>query len=128
MTSLLEGALKTKIAAAFKGKLTVGTIRRETTAAVNSLGDTITPTVATYSFNGIRETFSARYRVQALIPETDVAILVLLGSVVPATTPKQEDLIYLSTPWNKWHKVRNILEIDPAGASCKLQVYEVPAP
>jgi len=128
MTSLLVSGIKTKVAAAFKGKLTLGTIRRETTVGLNALGDPTTPTVTTFSFEGIREDFSKWYKAQSGIPETDVGILVLLGSVVPATTPKQDDLIFLSAPWSLWYKVRNVLSIDPAGATARLQAYEVPAP
>lgn len=128
MTSLLEGAIKAKIAAGFKGKLTLGTLRREAFSTVDSSGDLTTSTVTTYAFEGIREAFSARYKAQAQIPDTDVSILILLGSVVPATTPKQDDKIYLETPWNAWYQVRKVLEIDPAGASCKLQAYEIPTP
>lgn len=128
MTSLLEGKLKAAIAKGFKGKLTKGTIRREGVTAVNSAGDPSTSTVTTYEFEGIRESYSAIYKARADIPIEDVRILVLLGSVKPATNPRQGDLIYLKAPWNTWHKVRTIPEIDPAGASARCQAYEVPAP
>lgn len=128
MVSLLEGTLKARIAAGFKGKLTTGTLRRDTAGAVDSAGDATTPTVTTYTINGIRDSFSASYLAQTGIPITDVRILVLLGSVVPATTPVEDDAIYLNAPWNRWHQVRRVLEIDPAGASCLLQAFEIPAP
>lgn len=126
MVSLLEGKLKTKIAAAFNGKLTRGTIRRETPTGVNSGGSPNNPTVTTAGFNGIRESFSAFYKAQANIPETDVSILILLGSTT--IEPKQDDLVYLDKPWYKWHKVRRVLTVDPAQASMKVQAYEVAAP
>jgi hypothetical protein len=130
MTSLLEGALKAKIATAFKGKLTTGTLRRVTAGGLNSLGDPITPTTTNYPFvSGIRESFSVAFAARAGIPVTDVRILILLGSIVPPTiVPVADDLVFLSTPWNKWHKVRAVISIDPAAASAVLQAYEIPTP
>jgi len=128
MTSLLVSGLKNKIAAAFKGKLTLGTLRRESFTGLDADGDPTGTTTATYTFEGIRESFTARYKAQAGIPDTDVAILILLGSCKPAVTPTQNDKIYLQAPWNAWFQVRKVLEIDPAGASARLQAYEIPAP
>lgn len=128
MTSLLEGALKAKIARSFKGKLTLGSIRRETATTVDNLGNDVPSTPSTFTFEGIREDFSAYYKANAGIPDTDVSILVLLGSVKPVTTPVSSDKIYLQAPWNKWYQVRKVLSIDPAGASAKLQAYEIEAP
>lgn len=126
--SLLEKQLKKKVASVFKGKLTRGIISRDTGATTNSAGDTVAGSPLTFTFEGIRESFSARYQMQAGIPTTDVSILILLGSVKPATTPQDDDKVYLKAPWNAWHQVRRTLEIDPAGATAKLQVYEIPAP
>lgn len=126
---MLEGALKAQIAKSFKGRLTLGTIRREVVTEIDDdTGDDVAPTVTTFSFEGIRESFSARYKAQSGIKAEDVKILVLLGSCVPATTPVQGDKIYLEAPWNKWHHVREVMEIDPAGATASLMAYEVPAP
>jgi hypothetical protein len=128
MTSPLEGALKAKIAAAFKGKLTLGSIRRDGTTSVDGVGDEVPGTPSTYTFEGIRESFSTYTKAAAGIPDTDVSILVLLGSVKPVTIARQGDQIYLQAPWNKWHQVRRVLEIDPAEASQRLQAYEIPDP
>jgi len=99
MVSLLERRLKRIVAKAFKGKLTKGTLRRPGATAVDDNGDEIPGQAATYAIGEcIRESFSAYYRAQAGIP------------------------------WNKWHQVRKILEVDPAGASAKYQVYEIPDP
>jgi hypothetical protein len=127
-TSLLDGALKKKIAAAFKGRLTKGTVRREVAAGLNSFGDPTTPTVSTFSFEGVRQSFSLFTKASSGIPETDVAIVVLLGSLKPDTSLKKDDKIFLAVPWNTWHQVRKVLEIDPANAACRLQCYEIPAP
>lgn len=124
MASLLEGALKKKIAAAFKGRLTKGMLWRETSGSLDSWGDLMPGTLASYKFEGIRESFSAFYAATAGIPLTDVSILILLGSI--RTTPLQTDELYLDKPWFKWYQIRRILEIDPAQASMKLQCFEIP--
>ncbi len=132
MTSLLEGRLKAKLAKAFHGKLTVGVLRRSVAGAVDDRGNATTPTITTYTFNGIRETWSARYHAQSGIPTTDVSVLILQGSLKPVTVLSKEtdmdQLVYLSKPWFKWYKIRDVLEVDPAEASARLQCYEVPAP
>lgn len=129
--SLLPSALKQTIAKAFKGRLLTGTLRREAVASVNSHGDPVVGTITSFTFEGIRESFSARYKAQSGIPADDVSILVLQGSLKPATTITMDDqgaFIFMGTPWNKWHKIRVVLEIDPAGATARLQCFEVAAP
>jgi len=131
MVSLLESQFKARIAKAFKGKLLRGTFRRSVESTQDSFGDLATPTVTSFSFEGIRESFSARYKAQSGIPESDVSILILVGSVKPPTVfteADQDQMVFMSTPWNEWYKIRRVLEIDPAGASVRLQCYEVPAP
>ena len=131
MVSLLESKLKAAIAKGFQGKLLQGTLRREAPAGRDTYGDATGAVITTFTFEGIRETWTARYKAMAGIPETDVSILILQGSFNPVTVVTKEDqnsYIYMSTPWLAWYKVRNVLEVDPAGASARLQVYEVPAP
>ena len=126
MVSPLEGALKRAIAKGFTGKLTLGVLRRSETSGVDSWGDPLPPTTTDITFNGIREDFSAFTKAQAGIPETDVKILILLGSMKPSElTPKKDDLVYMKKPWNQWYMCRRVLSIDPAGASCNLQAYAV---
>lgn len=128
MVSLLESRLKKSLASAFKGRLTRGTLRRVASTTVDAAGDLVPGAASSFTFEGIRESFDARYRAQAGIPENDVQILILLGSIKPATTPRQEDQIFLSTPWSKWHKIRQVLSVDPAGASGSYQCYEIEDP
>jgi hypothetical protein len=125
MASPLEGSLKRAIAKGFAGKLTLGVLRRSTSSGVDDKGDALPPTTTDTRFNGIRSDFSAFSKAQAGIPETDVKILVLLGSMKPEITPKKDDLIYMRRPWNQWYMCRRVLTIDPAGASCELQAYAV---
>jgi hypothetical protein len=121
------GINNSRVAAGFKGKLTKGTLHRPGSTTVDDFGDDVPGTPETYAIGEcIREDFSAFYRVQAGIPDTDVSILILLGTV--ATVPRKDDFVYLKTPWNRWHKIRRILTIDPAGASGKYQAFEVDAP
>lgn len=128
MTSLLDRALKEKIARGFKGRLTKGTLRRDQSTTTDSDGNPIPGTPLTFTIEGIRENFSLYTKANSGIPETDVPILIILGLVKPETIPVKDDKIFLATPWNRWHQVRRVLEIDPAGASCRVQAYEIPAP
>ncbi len=79
MTSFLEGPLKKAIAQGFRGRLSKGTLRRYT-YTIDSKGDRIPGSHIDYPFEGTRDDFDARYRMQAGIPEKDVRVLVLLGS------------------------------------------------
>ncbi len=131
MVSLLEGKLKAKIAQGFKGKLTKGVLRRSVATGLDSRGNPTAPTITSFNFEGIRESWSALYKANAGIPDTDVSILILQGSFKPVTviTKADEDAeIFLDKPWNAWFQVRKVLEVDPAGASARLQCYEIPAP
>jgi hypothetical protein len=126
MTSFLVSKLKKDVARAFKGKLKTGKIQNNQGDSQDDFGDIAPPdTAVTYSFNGIRENFDAAWMARALIPETDVSILILLGSVSPVYIPVQDDLIFIES---LWHKVRKVMKIDPAGASIQLQCYVVPGP
>lgn len=126
MVSPLSSQIKKQVASALRGRLLSGTLRRDVPASLDSYGDPVPGTAAEYSFEGIRETYSARYRAQAGIPAEDVSFLVILGSVVPATTPAQGDHIKLEN--TDWHCVREVPEMDPAGATAKCQCYAVADP
>ena len=115
--------MKKAIAKGFKGKLKQGIVRRATAGGVDEWGDPVPSTTAEYPFEGIRESFDASWAASAGIPTTDVGILVLLGST--GIEPAQGDAIQIE---GKWHQVRRVLDVDPAGASMKLQAYEVSEP
>jgi len=121
MTSFLD-QIRTEIAKGFKGKLRRGTLRRRI-MLLNEFNDLETVSYTEYIFDGIRADFDARYRQQASIPETDVKILVILGSL--AIVPTQEDEILIE---GQWHRVRQVLSIDPANAHADLQVYQIATP
>jgi len=124
MASILEGSLKATIAQKFQGKLLVGTISRRIPSALDAYGDAVPGTTQTFTFTGIREHFSAMYIAKTGIPDQDVRILILLGSVKPVTIPKQGDFIYIGVP-PRWHQFRKVLEVDPAGASMSVQATEI---
>lgn len=132
MVSQLEAELKRKVARAFRGKLTKGKLRRVTSTAVDNKGNPVVSAVSYFSFqSGIRETYSAFYKANSGIPDTDVSILVLNGSFTPKTVVTKADegnLIYLGKPWNAWYQIRRYIDGDPADASVKMQCYEVDAP
>lgn len=130
MTSLLEGALRKRVAQGFKGRLLKGQLRLTTPTTQNSLGDPVPGTTTTFTFEGIRDNFDASYAARANIPLTDVKVLIILGSVKPVLTQDQEQHLQNFQVFivNKWHTVRRVLKIDPARASAELQCYESPAP
>jgi hypothetical protein len=133
MPSILAGSLRKQIASGFKGRLLRGTIRRDTASGgLNSLGDPAAVTTQTFTFEGIREDFSAIYRERAGIPDEDVKILMIAGLIKPATDPRKDDYVNLPDPFNgntaRWHRVRKVLATDPATASHQLQCFPCGAP
>jgi len=123
MVSLLESEIKKTVAAAFKGVLLTGTLRRVASTSVDSFGDPIPGTATTFPFEGIRESFNAAYARQAGIPVTDIKILVIAGSLT--TNPIKGDQILIR---GQWHQVRALLGRDPADATHELQCYEITDP
>lgn len=108
----------------FKGKLRTASLRRVTPGSgVDELGDALAGSSALHEFDGIRETFSATFRAGAGIPQDDVQIMLIArrGSV----SPRQGDQVLIE---GLWHEVRAVLDIDPAGATFKLQAFVIPDP
>lgn len=71
---------------------------------------------------GFVDTYSAFYKAQAGIPETDVRILIIGGSL--STTPKRNDEIKFR---DKWYKAREV-NTDPALAAWEIQAFEIEDP
>ena len=124
MASLLPTEIANIVANAFKNNLMTGTLKRPVASALDSVGDPVV-TFETYSVEGIRDNFNARFATLQGIPHTDVKILLIMNLIVPATTPQKDDLIFIR---GEWHKVREVLTIDPASASIELQAFACPAP
>lgn len=123
MASLLENQIRQLIGAGFKGRLLVGTLRREVRTGVDANGDPTYGTPLTFACEGIVDTFSAFYMSQMGIPATDVRIL-LIGALV-GTMPQKDDKIKFR---NDWYQVRALLAVDPALASYTLQAFKIAAP
>lgn len=68
------------------------------------------------------DTYSAFHKAQAGIPETDVKILIIAGSL--STTPKKNDEIKFR---DKWYKSRAV-DTDPANATWEIQAFEIADP
>jgi hypothetical protein len=127
MASLLESQVKKLVAQNFKGRLLKGTLRRET-RTINSAGDAVAGGSTTYTFDGIRENISVNYASRASIPVTDVAVLVILGSLPDGVEPRQGDKIQIPKGRGAWVQIRQVMQIDPAGASGRYACYQIEAP
>ena len=123
MASLLESTIKKQVAAAFKGRLLTGTLRRVGASTTNSYGDPVAGTPATWSFDGIVDMFSAFFVAQAGIPATDVRVLIIAGSL--ATVPQKDDQVKIR---DTWYQLRRLVERDPAGATYIFSGFEIADP
>lgn len=118
--ALLDGQIRNAIASGFAGRLLKGTLTRTTPGGgLDKYGDPISPTTTTYPCEGFVENFSAFYRAQAGIPDTDVKILLIAGLI--DTVPQKDDRV---TFRGTVYQIRRVLEIDPAEASYTLQGYK----
>jgi len=122
MASPLESEVRNAVAAGFKGLLLTGTIRRETVLSLSAEGDPITSFVD-YTFEGIRDSFSAWFIASSGIQATDSRILIIAG--LCPIVPTQDDKIKIG---GSWFQVRRVVEIDPAGATYTLAGFAIPAP
>jgi len=120
MVSVLEGKLRKQVAKAFRGKLKKGLIRNYNDAQLDDFGDAVFSEPASEAkFEGIQENFNAAWAAQAGIPDTDVGVLILLGSISPqSVVPAQDSLIYIE---GQWLRVKRVLGTDPANATMRVQ-------
>lgn len=116
--------IRTGIQKGFKGKLRTGTLRQRTPSGVaNSKGDPTSFTYTTLSVDCFVEEYSTFYKQQAGIPETDVKVVVIGGSL-GAVRPKKSDEIQIE---GRWYRVRRPTT-DPAEATWMLQSFEIADP
>ena len=101
-----------------KGRLACGVLTRSVATTVNDFGDPSITEKQTFPFEGLRSDFSALYRAQAGIPDTDVQILILAGTL--KTTPQKDDVLELG---GRRYRTRKIITVDPAGATFTLQAF-----
>ncbi len=123
MVSLLESQIKAQVASGFKGVLLKGTLRRPGSTTVDAFGDPIPGPATTFPFEGIRESFNARYAAEVGIPVTDIKVLIIAGLIT--TDPVKGDQVLIR---EQWHQVREIRERDPANATHVLQCFEIEDP
>lgn len=122
MASLLESTIRKTVATAFAGKLLTGTLRRVSSTTVDSYGDVVAGTAATYAFDGMVDTFDSRF-LPAGVEATDARILIIGGSL--SVTPQKDDQIKLR---DQWYQVRGIVERDPANATYTMAGFEIEDP
>lgn len=123
MASPLLNLVRNEIKKGFQGQLLPGTLRRKSPGTVvDGFGDVTSSTFSTHTFNGMVDTYSAFYRKQAGIPDTDVKILIIAGSL--AVEPQKDDQVKIR---DTWYQLRD-KETDPAIAAWECQGYEIPDP
>lgn len=123
MASPLESSIRAQVAAAFRGRLLTGTLRRITRSAVDSRGDPVPEDAQTWTFDGIVDSFSAFFMAQAGIPATDSRILIIAGSL--ATSPRKDDQVKLR---EAWYQLRRLVEQDPASATYIFSGFQIKDP
>lgn len=114
MVSPLQSQIKKQIAQGFKGRLLACVLRKEVPGPPDEYGDATPGTVTDYAYEGIRDTFTLQFAEAAGVPVTDAKLLVLMGSIKPATTPGQDDKVKVR---DEWFQLRRKVAADPAGAS-----------
>lgn len=131
MASLFEGALASAIYAGFKGKLLKGVLRRETasgSAGLDSLGDPLATVVETWACQGFTDLYSAFYRSQAGIPDTDLKANIFAKSLAGGVVPTKDDQVKFTVSGvATWYQVRKV-DVDPATALWVCQAFEIADP
>lgn len=125
MASPLESLIKKQVAAALRGKLLTCTLRRAGSTSLDSLGDPVPGAASSFSFDGIRDSFSLAFAQAAGVPVTDARILIVLGSLSPATSPLQDDQVKIRS---QWFQLRSKVAADPAGATEDWAGFEIEDP
>ena len=112
MAALLESQIRDQVAKAFAGKLLTCTLRRVSFSTLDAYGDPVPGADATWTFDGIVDTFNAVFAANAGIPTTDARLLIIAGSL--ATVPQQDDQMKVR---DQWYQLRRLVEQDPAAAT-----------
>ena len=125
MVSLLESSIRKQVASAFAGKLLTCTLRRASPASLDSFGDPVLGAALSFTFSGIRDSFRLEFALAAGIPVTDAKILIILGSITPAASPRQDDQVKIR---DQWFQLRKKVSADPAGATEDWAGFEIEDP
>lgn len=127
MASPLEGQIAKAIAQGFKGRLLKGTLRKMVAAESTDLdanGDPVDVGPEDFACEGFTDNYSAYTRLAAGIPDTDLKVCILAGSI--SVEPEIGDHVRFRNAgvWGPWHRVRQ-RATDPATALWELQSYVV---
>lgn len=121
---LLDGDIAKQIFAGFKGKLLKGTLRVETESMGNDeYGDPLATTITTHAMEGFTDEYSAFFRAQSGIPDTDLKVCIFAQSM-PGMTPAKDDKAKFR---NQWYQIRKV-DVDPADALYICQSFSISAP
>lgn len=124
MVSPLQNLIRKEINKGLGPQMLDGTLRRATpSSSLDSYGDATATTYATYTLKGEVDQYSAYYKSVAGIPDTDVKLIIIGGSL--SVTPQKDDQVKFRSTW---YKVRRITKVDPALAAYELQAFEIPDP
>ena len=127
---LLDHDLAKAIYAGFKGKLLKGVLRKmvaPVSGGQDRYGDPIGAEPALLDIEGFDEAYSAMFRAQAGIPDSDVKVNIFAQSI-PGVTPSKDDTVKLVRAGvATWYQIRRV-DRDPATALWTCQSFEIPEP
>lgn len=129
MAGLLDGQLASAIYAGFKNKLLKGALRRASPiGGVNDLGDPVAVNVQTWAMQGFTDQYSAYYRAQAGIPDTDLKVCIFGKGLPSGIRPRKDDQVsFTQAGITTWYQLRAI-GVDPANALYECQAFQITAP
>jgi len=103
---LLDGQIAQLIFNGFKGRLLPGNLRIFVDAGtLDEKGDPVSKIPTTYSCEGFIEEYSEKYRAQAGIPETDLAVNIFAKSLPANVNPAKDSLALFS---GQWYQLRTV--------------------
>lgn len=121
---LLTGDLAQAVFDGFRGLLLTGELRREIKSGVlDDYGDPVGNTIEYFSIEGFSSRYSAFYRAQAQIPETDVKVSIFAKSN-DGLVPRKDDKVIMN---GVWYQLREV-SVDPAGALYVCQAFVISPP
>lgn len=123
---LLSGGLAQSIYEGFKGKLLKGELRRYGGAVtLDSHGDPGPASYEAWTIEGYEDNYSAFFRSNAGIPDTDFKLCFFAASADPAgLVPQENDVANLGRGWASVRKAAT----DPAQALWECQSFRIKAP
>ena len=123
MPGLLDN-LAGQIYAGFKNKLRLATLLRPVPSAsggLDSLGDPISTTIASYPCQGFTDNYDEMFRARAGIPETDIKVCIFGASLPSGIAPQKDDQVNIVGQTYQIRRARS----DPALALYTCQSFLV---